>query len=269
MREGAFGEAGYRVRTRAESMPAVRAVARADITRLLIAINVIVFIITGARSGSLFGPSSQALARSGALVNPLPKGQIWRMFTAMFLHFDVLHIAFNMYALVILGRAVEARYGKARYLGLYLASGLLGSAASITFHPILPAGAGASGAIFGIFGSLFAFVLMNRNLPGTRALLSNLVALVVINAVFALAVPSIDKFAHLGGMIGGFLIAMVYEFSRRFKERQPAVLAATACLLVAAVSFLIVVPKTCSPNQSIVSTPVGRIPCDQLASGLF
>src|SRR5262249_48903983 len=129
------------------------------VTVVLVAINVIVFLITLAQ-GSGSEPGGE-LYEKGALFASIPflpgqgvaEGEWWRLFTSMFLHGSFLHIAFNMFALWWLGSVVEQSLGAVRYLLLYVASGLAGSAGAIIFAPHAPT-VGASGAIFGLLGAL-------------------------------------------------------------------------------------------------------------------
>ncbi|GAC1416657.1 MAG: hypothetical protein NVSMB57_11970 [Actinomycetota bacterium] len=263
MREGALGETAYRVREKAETIPVLRAFAGAQITNVLIGINVAVFALTFLAGRSASAPNP---LRHGELLLPLPRTQLWRMFTAMFLHLGVLHIAFNMYALVVFGRSVEMRYGKARFLGLYIASGLLGSGVSLAFHQAPFFGVGASGAIYGVLGGLFGFVVSNRHLPGSLQMLQRLAFIVVLNFVLGLRL-NVDFYAHMGGLVGGFLIAVVFELEmhRRMSRRKTAALAFGACFLVAAVAVGIALPKTCSSGAP-VSIDGTTYACEALAN---
>lgn len=168
------------------------------ITYTLIAINVIVFAISLA---------NQNIAYAGAQINPLvAQGEYWRLFTAMFLHANIVHIAFNMLSLFFVGRAIEVFYGKWRYLVIYLLSGIAGG---ILFFFTSPAGSavGASGAIFGIFGALGVFYIVNRRTIGGRGAIGNWLFWIGLNLVFGLTNPDIALFAHIGGLIAGMLIA--------------------------------------------------------------
>ena len=216
MREGPLGRTGYRVRTRAERMPGARFLQGTQVTPLIVFANLIVFALM-----LLSGPltSVTTLKRFGALTNPLPASEWWRLITAMFVHLGFGHIALNMLALILFGPAIELRYGKIRYLLLYLTAGVLGSATSLAYsHSTLSAG--ASGAIFGIIGAWLALVLWNRNRPGMRGQLQSWIFLVVLNVAFGAASPGIDLRAHLGGLVGGFVIGSALEAAAR--ERGPA-----------------------------------------------
>jgi len=134
------------------------------------------------------------------------RGQFWRLFTPMFLHGSILHIAFNMYALFALGPGLERHYGHGRFLALYLLSGFAGNVFSflLTDAPSL----GSSTAIFGLLGAEGVFIYRNRQLFGetSRRALTNVVTIAVINLIIGLS-PGIDNWGHLGGLIGGTLFA--------------------------------------------------------------
>ena len=134
-------------------------------------------------------------------------GEIYRLFTSMFEHVDFWHIAFNMYALYILGPQVERYYGKAKYLLIYFISGLLGNLFSCVFMAENTYSLGASGAIFGLLGSIAYFTYYYRaTLQGL--LRSQVFPVIILNLFIGLMVPSIDMSAHLGGLIGGVLVSM-------------------------------------------------------------
>jgi len=235
MREGPLGQTGYRVRTRAERIPAARFLAGAQLTSLIIGANVLVFLLmqlTGSPT------SDRTFRRFGALVSPLPASQWWRLITAMFVHFGFLHILFNMLALFLFGGVIEQRYGKLRYLMLYLGAGVLGSATSLAYsHAALSAG--ASGAIFGIIGAVLAVAVWNRRLPGMSRQIRSLLFLIGINVFFGLSAPLIDLRAHIGGLIGGFVIGSALEASRRQGGPARAALQVAGYTVVAVASYLL------------------------------
>jgi membrane associated rhomboid family serine protease len=128
----------------------------------------------------------------------------------MFLHFGLLHIAFNMYALYLFGPLLEQLYGHIDYLIIYFLCGIGGSVMTILFVPEVPA-AGASGAIFGLFGLAFV-VSRRRHLllgPQARAMLSQVGALLVVNLVFTFAIPGISWTGHIGGLLVGAAIGLL------------------------------------------------------------
>jgi membrane associated rhomboid family serine protease len=235
MREGALGQAGYRVRARAERMPGARLLANAQITTLIIAANVAVFVLM-LQTGS--PTSGRTLIRFGALVSPLPSNEWWRLITAMFVHIGFPHIAFNMFALFVFGGAIENRYGKLRFLFLYLGAGVLGSATSLALsHAELSAG--ASGAIFGIIGAGFAMALVNRRSPAMRAQLRSWGVLIAINVFIGIAQPGIDLRAHAGGFVGGVVIGTTLELAAKQRGGARVVLQVIGYLVTAMAAYLL------------------------------
>ena len=174
-------------------------------TYTILGINVVVWILMGL-TGLIFrlNQSSQLLL-FGAKVNQLiVKGQYWRLFTAMFLHIGITHLFFNSYALYIYGPVVEQLFGKVKFLLIYIIAGLMGSLLSYMFS--LNPSAGASGAIFGLMGSLLYFRKIHRNIFD-RAVGSRLIMILAINLLYGFIQPGIDNWGHIGGLLGGFLVA--------------------------------------------------------------
>lgn len=182
-------------------------------SQALIGINLVVFVAMivygylffGVWNGTEFGPVQDGF---GAKVNQLiAQGEVWRLFTAMFLHSGVIHLLLNLYGLYFLGPLVEGFYGHRRFITIYLLGGLFGSLASYAFVP--NDSLGASGAIFGLVGATTVFLLRYREQAGSRgrSLLQNMIILIVINLIFGLNTPGIDNWGHIGGLIGGALVA--------------------------------------------------------------
>jgi rhomboid protease GluP len=134
-------------------------------------------------------------------------GQIWRLITPVFLHASILHIAFNMYALFIYGRGIEARYGHGRFLLLYFLAGYAGNVMSFLFT--VNQSLGASTAIFGLIAAEAVFIVQNRKLLGNRATraLMNLLYIAGINLLIGFTTASVDNWGHIGGLLGGILFA--------------------------------------------------------------
>jgi rhomboid protease GluP len=132
-------------------------------------------------------------------------GQLWRLVTPVFLHASLLHIGFNMYALFLYGRSVEARFGHGRFLLLYFLSGYAGNVLSflLTPNPSL----GASTAIFGLLAAEAVFIIQNRGMIGRQAdrALINLFVIAAINLFIGFSTSGVDNFGHLGGLLGGVL----------------------------------------------------------------
>ena len=177
---------------------------RPRMTYVMIGILIAVFVIETLAGGS---ENPQVLVNLGANYAPyVTGGDYWRLFTANFLHIGLLHIAFNLYALYIVGMEVEMFYGPWRFLVIYLLTGISGAIASYAFTYGLSAG--ASTAIFGLIGTLVAFFTRNRAVFGemSRSRLTNLIVVIAINVVYGLSVPYIDMWGHAGGFVGGFIL---------------------------------------------------------------
>jgi len=171
----------------------------AHVTQALIAINVIVYIVTVVQGSGINSPGGRVFG-DGLLFGPaVDNGDWWRLITSAFLHANLLHLAFNMLALYWFGAPVEVFLGRARFLLLYLVSGLAGSAGALIASPTA-ATVGASGAIFGILGAALVLERQRMYVLGGSAL-----TIIVINIVFTIAVPGISIGGHLGGLVGGAL----------------------------------------------------------------
>ncbi|HZT93269.1 MAG TPA: rhomboid family intramembrane serine protease [Gaiellaceae bacterium] len=181
----------------------------APITRALIAVNVGIYLLTVAQGGGGLNSPGGSLFYKWILYGPaVANGGWYRLITAMFLHASIIHIAFNMYALWVIGTPVEQYLGRARYLGLYFVSGLAGSAGGLLQAPHTPT-LGASGAIFGILG---AMLILEWQITGRLA--GNAMTWIVINLVISFAIPNISWGGHVGGLIGGILVTLAYAHWR-------------------------------------------------------
>ncbi len=181
------------------------------VTTIIVAINVAIYLILAFLSRSLTIDQT-LLVNAGAQVNFLvSQGQFWRIFTAMFLHFDIFHIGLNMLSLFFIGTAVEVFYGKWRYLVIYLASGILGGIVTYFLMPPETFAAGASGAIFGVFGALGVFYLVNRRAMGSygRSAIMNWVFWLGLNLVWGFTTPGIGILDHLGGLAAGIVVSLL------------------------------------------------------------
>jgi membrane associated rhomboid family serine protease len=175
------------------------------VTPTLIAINVVIFLAMMVSSRSLSPPPATVLDWGANFGPKTLHGEWWRLFAAMFLHFNILHIGLNMWALANLGKLMERLVGNVGFLLLYLVSGLLGSIASVAWNPEV-IGAGASGAVFGVGGALLGFLLLRRDsipAPVLVPLRNSMFSFIGYNVVFGLMMPGIDNAAHLGGLAGG------------------------------------------------------------------
>lgn len=186
------------------------------ITYVLLVIIVVIWLLMELFGGST---STQVLINFGANSGQhiLLRGETWRLFTSMFLHVGLMHLGFNAYALFIFGLEMERIYGPARYLIIYILSGLFGSLASFASKGPLVVSAGASGAIFGIIGMNLAYFLLHRNAFGHfgRQRVTSTLFIIGINLVFGFTVPGIDNLAHIGGLIAGFVLG--YGLAPRYQ----------------------------------------------------
>lgn len=170
------------------------------ITYIIMGINVILFAY------SLFA-NYDVLYRYG-MYNPFVKeGEFYRLFTCIFLHVDIFHLLCNMYALYVIGPQLESFFGKWKFLFIYLISGLCGSLLSFTFN-IDIISVGASGAIFGLLGSMLYFGYYYRTYLG-NVVRSQIVPIILLNLGLGFALNNVDNFGHIGGLIGGVLTSMI------------------------------------------------------------
>lgn len=172
------------------------------ISYLLIVLNIMIFIYM-----TLYDQNNRLFYELANNYVYVQNGEIHRLLTSMFLHADIMHIAFNMYALYLLGPIVERYYGKIRFILIYFISGILGSLFSCVFMISSTFAIGASGAIFGLLGSIAYFTYYYRaTLQGL--LRSQILPVILINLGLGLIIPGIDVSAHIGGLIGGILTSM-------------------------------------------------------------
>lgn len=172
-------------------------VKRPYITYALLVINVIIFFLVH------WNPQ---LLNNLVLLKNI-NGEYYRIITAAFTHYDIFHLLFNMYALYVIGSQIESFFGKKKYMIIYLFSIITSGLMSITFMPNNGASLGASGAIFGLFGSLIYFGYHYRLYLGT-VLRSQVIPLIIFNLLLGFMITGVDNAAHIGGLIGGILISM-------------------------------------------------------------
>jgi membrane associated rhomboid family serine protease len=202
------------------------------VTQALIGINIAVFIAQTAAGAPLSGGGGGDVFTKGALFGPniVHQHEYWRILASGFLHDGILHIAFNMFFLYVMGTILEPAIGRVNFLAVYLASLIAGSFGALLFQPDAVT-VGASGACFGVLGALIV-VARARGIPIWQ---SGLGITLLINIVFSLSVRQISIGGHLGGVIGGLITgALIVEIAER-RDHQP--LAVAGCLLVAVISF--------------------------------
>src|SRR4029079_18557316 len=186
----------------------------AIVTKILVAINAVVFLITVAQGAGLNDPGGRLFHDwalfggrafiDGHLYGGVAGGDWWRLITSAFLHASPIHIAFHMLALWWLGAPVELALGRARYIGLYLVSGLAGAAGALVASP----NAITVGALCAIFRLLGAGLVLEWQATGSP--MGNYLMLIVINLAISFAVPNISVGGHIGGLIGGILCTLAF-----------------------------------------------------------
>lgn len=214
------------------------------ITPLLLAANVLVFGAMLLSGSGLWHSQNGIQLAWGANFGPATQdGQWWRLGSAMFLHFGLLHLALNMWALWDGGQWVERMYGHFRFAAIYFVAGLAGNLLSLVVHQGHAVSGGASGAIFGLYGALLSYVWLERSRIQRgefRWLFWAAVGFSVVSIVFGLMVPGIDNAAHIGGLIGGLLMGVLIKpdagavvMSQRTKLTAGLVFAAFVGVMVA------------------------------------
>jgi rhomboid protease GluP len=186
-------------------------------TSTIVAINILVYLGCAAESlvthtGSPASFKGLMLLQWGANFGPLTLDhQFWRIFTCMFLHFNIIHIAGNMWCLWEFGRIAERVFGRWLFVALYVLTGLAASVGSLAIHP-MAISVGASGAIFGVVGTLvFPFYRKRVVVPSPvmKEMMRSLATFIIINLLIGSAVTIIDNAAHVGGLIGGLILGAV------------------------------------------------------------
>ena len=188
------------------------------ITMGIIAINVIMYLVTAYLSysyaqGSIFNSDTNVLILLGAKVNNLiAQGQYFRLITCMFLHGGIVHVGVNMYSLYAIGPMVEKVYGKTKYIAIYFVSGVCASIFSYVFSTSVSIG--ASGAIFGLLGAVLVYAIKSKGKTGNEFIRS-ILSVIFINIFIGATLPNIDNFAHVGGLLGGMIIAYLATFKSK------------------------------------------------------
>ncbi len=186
--------------------PKTRLADRPLLTYSLVALNGLIFL-----AGYLMPQLEFELFLRGALLPQLVvfNGEVYRLFTAMFLHGSLAHVLFNTYAIFIVGQTIEPIFGRARYLLIYLLGGLTGSAASLALGGLDGASVGASGAVFAIFAAQGVHLYQHRGVyVNVRGQLRHMAILIAMNLLIGFLPGSrIDNWGHIGGLLGGAVLA--------------------------------------------------------------
>lgn len=213
----------------------------AFVTPLLLLINIAIFIIMAANGVDIFSPTSETLLNWGADHGLTTlSGEYWRMISNTFVHAGIIHLAFNMWVLYSVGGFVERIYGNVLFAVIYLFCAAFASVASLIRHPEIVS-VGASGAIFGLYGALGAFLLCKKaNIPkgSLLELRNSTLGFVGYNLLFGFTVPFIDNAAHIGGLVAGFCISFLAIRPFHSKARKRLLLPRLAATCIAGALFL-------------------------------
>ncbi|HEV8507284.1 MAG TPA: rhomboid family intramembrane serine protease [Chitinophagaceae bacterium] len=210
---------------------------RPQLTIGIIAVNVLVFVAMIVSGVNLFAPSALDILKWGANFGPLTfSGEWWRLITCTFIHIGIVHIAFNMYALYMIGVYLEPMLGKIKFALAYLCTGIFASITSLWWHDLPTVSAGASGAIFGMYGVFLALLTTSLVPKDTRSrLLTSIGIFVGYNLLYGLK-DNVDNSAHVGGLLSGMGVGYGYYYMIREKT-SPVVKQAAAAILVACAVF--------------------------------
>ncbi|BDZ48699.1 rhomboid family intramembrane serine protease [Frondihabitans sucicola] len=190
-------------------------------TYAIIAVSVLLWLVETV--------SGNTLSNAMAFYTPLTVSQPWRLITTLFVHGSIFHVGFNMWSVYVFGSMLERQLGRGRFLALYFISGIGGSVAVSLIAPGVAA-IGASGAIFGLLG---AFFVIERHMGGRGV---QILVLVALNLAIGFIIPGVAWQAHVGGVIVGAIIGLIYMRTRHRSMRfiQIAAIVALGILLVAA-----------------------------------
>ncbi len=232
------------------------ATPRAYFVPILIAINIAVFVAMGLSGVGWIVPNPERTIAWGVDFWPLTtSGEWWRLLTSAFIHFGVFHIGFNMWALYAVGMFTERLFGNLAFLLIYLFTAVLSGITSIWFEHQAVA-AGASGAIFAIYGALLAYLLVQRSTFPTGAvkhLLRNTLGFIAINIGLGFYIKGISNGAHLGGLATGIILGAVFarplDPARRKRQAIPKLLAGVALATAMIVVGLAYIPRE-SPGMA-------------------
>jgi len=206
-----------------------------NVTYAIMGINVLVFVLMAFKGAGIFEPDGYVHVAWGSNYSPLTlSGDWWRLISNTFIHFGIIHLAMNMYCLYMVGVFLEPMLGKGKYITAYLCTGILASLTSLWWHTETVNSAGASGAIFGLYGLFLALLTTNLIPKHVRDVqLKSIGIFVAYNLIYGMK-SGVDNSAHIGGLISGFVIGYIYAFGIK-KEKQeqkmswiiPAVVIAT------------------------------------------
>lgn len=194
----------------------MRYVKNYPVTSLLFIINVIMALFVALNGGF----TTANLYKFGAFNAPsVRSGDYYRLITSMFLHGGITHVTLNMIVLIQSANGIEKQMGKMKFLLFYLMTGIAGNVLSLYFSDPRSISIGASGALFGIMGC-YLFIAFFRQNVLVRGARQQIVIMIVINLALTFAIPFIDKSAHVGGLLSGFLLSGLLLHNKQARNSQ-------------------------------------------------
>lgn len=232
---------------------------------ILIAINILLFLFELTQGVSALKPATVDMIGWGANVAALTlTGDAWRLFSSMFLHIGLIHIAFNMYMLFVFGPLVEDRFGSARFALIYLWSGLFGSLVSAVWHASqgqIVVAAGASGALMGISGAYVGHWLVSKARDAVHEELNMkpLAQTIGLNLVLGFINPGVDNACHVGGLISGVVLGIAFALGS-FERSKLKSAAASALISLASVGVIyLVLQRPATPELALDGAEIRNI----------
>lgn len=222
------------------------------VVRFLIASNVLVFIAMLFNGAGMWHSPNDVQLNWGANFAPATAdGQWWRLFTAMFLHFGVIHLLMNMFALWDCGQLVERMYGRGRFLAIYILSGLMGNLLSLVMQGNQTVSGGASGAVFSLYGALITFLWRERAQIDAREfrwLYWAAIIFSVVTIVMGFIITGVDNYAHIGGFLTGIFLSLVIPKPLKIEHYLPSMRKRVLSGILLAVSLLFLVLHIPAPK---------------------
>ena len=207
-------------------------------TYIFMTICLVLYVFTALESGNFMNLNPNVLHKFGALVSLDSMSsnlEFYRVVTSVFLHAGLIHLLCNMYSLYIIGPQLESFFGKVKYSIIFIGSGIIGNLLTFSFLQDKYVSVGASGAIFGLLGALVYFGYHYRvYLSGV--IKSQIIPLILLNLLISFMIPSINNFAHIGGLVGGVLLSMAVGV--KYKSNKSDIINGIIMLLIF-IAFLI------------------------------
>ena len=240
-------------------------VTRTWVTTLLIVINVTVFIAMLINGAGLWHSPNNIQLMWGANFGPATQdGGWWRLASAMFLHFGLVHLALNCFSLWEVGQLTERMYGKLSFIIIYFASGLFGNLLSLVMQGNVAVSGGASGAIFGLYAALLTFLWREKSYISNvefRWLFWGAFGLAAATILLGFIIPGIDNAAHIGGFFAGGLTSVIFSqpvWAKAFSKKISLVTSFLMALIIAILVKNISPPKYRWSEELLLRNEIGQ-----------